>query len=112
MSIANGETLRLTVFSGDTQQEVPPRANHYLLLTLARARVADHADGVSALLAGWRDVDELCRALAVDTNQLNVDVQRLRTQLAQFEVPEAVIERRPREGRMRIGVSRLVIRRD
>ncbi len=109
---ADEETLRVTVITGGEQHALRSRACHYLLLTLARARIADHAAGLGVVQAGWRDVDELCRLLGADANLLNVHIHRIRRQLARYHVPGQVIERRAREGLLRIGVSRLIVRPD
>jgi hypothetical protein len=105
---ADEETIRVVLVGPGGQEEIPPRACHYLL-TLARARIEDRAEGISSLQAGWRDVDALCRLLGAEENRLNVDVFRLRRQLAPYGVPPTIIERRPGERMIRIGCARLVI---
>lgn len=103
------ETLSLTVVGPEGAAVVPPRTSHYLLLTLARARLADRALSFPELQAGWREVAGLCRELATDDNKLNVEVHRLRKQLGTFGLPASVIERQAGAGTMRIGVARLVV---
>jgi hypothetical protein len=84
-----------------------PREYHYLLLTLARARLEDAALPESE--RGWRDRDELARMLGMEVNALNVAIFRARQQLAAAGVYAAarVVEVRP--GQRRIGVARLHI---
>lgn len=106
---ADGGSTRLVVVGPNGQQEIPARASHSVLLTLARARVSDRASGIDATRAGWREVSELCGELDVDEGRLNVDIHRLRRQLADYGVPATIIERRPGERSLRIGCSRLVI---
>lgn len=103
------ETLSLTVVTPHGAAVVPHRTSHYVLLALARARILDRAAGFSELQAGWRDANEICRMLATDENRLNVDIHRVRKQLATYGVPLTVIDRRTGERRVRIGVSRLVV---
>jgi hypothetical protein len=57
--------------------------------------------------------DDLSRALNVTGNQLNVDIHRIRKQLGGLGLadPAAIIERRPRSGQLRIGVSDIIITR-
>jgi hypothetical protein len=86
------------------------RAYHYLLLTLARARLADAGDGVSTSTSGWLDIEALCRSST--PSQIGVDVFRNRKQLAESAVIDAprIIERRP--GQLRVGVSDLKVFRE
>src|SRR5262249_51226885 len=107
LALATGE-LRLTVSRDEEQGEValisggrahamPPRAHYYLLLTLARARAL--AEKEAALLPherGWMSVDELTRMLGVEEIKLNVEVYRVRRDLAELGVVDAatIIERR------------------
>ncbi len=90
---------------------LPPRTHHYLLLTLARARLDDQA--ASPAERGWVDRDALCRMLATDTRTLNVDVFRARRQLASLGLHGAVgiIERRPSTGQVRLGTDRVEVER-
>lgn len=107
---ADEETIELVLSRPDRQIRIPSRACHYVLLTLARARLADHAAGFGALQAGWREVDDLCRLVDLDELHLNVQVYRLRRQLAEAGVPSTIVERRAGERRLRIGCARLVVR--
>ncbi|MCA9526759.1 MAG: FHA domain-containing protein [Myxococcales bacterium] len=69
---------------------VESRAHHYLLVTLARLRLAEPEDG-------WVATDDLCRMLALDRRALNVQVFRARHELADLGVQDAasLVERRP-----------------
>lgn len=95
-------------------REIPlhARSYHYLLLTLARARLADAADpSLPPAEQGWLDVDRLCRMLGADERTLNTWVYRVRRLFAEAGVldPAAAVARRP--GKMRIGSGRLVVGR-
>lgn len=86
-----------------------PRAYHYVLLTLARARAEDRAGSPDD--RGWVDRDVLCGMLGVDQWKLNVDVCRIRKQLAEMGIHGAasIVARRPGTAQLRIGVDRLEI---
>ena len=90
---------------------LPPRSHHYLLLTLARALLAD--DAASAAERGWVDSQALCRMLATDPRSLNVDVFRARRQLASLGVHGAagIIARRTAAGQLRLGTDRIEVTR-
>lgn len=89
------------------------RAHNYLLLTLARYRLQDAAKGMWDAACGWVYIDDLLRALVATSNQLNVDIHRIRKQFGVLGLADAaaIIERRPRTGQIRIGVSDLVVSR-
>lgn len=82
------------------------RAHFYLLLTLARFRVADEALGHSEQSAGWRHTADLCRSLRIPNEQLNVQIFRIRRDFgrAGFGDSAAIIERRPQAKQLRIAV--------
>ena len=90
----NGETVSLGT---------SPR--YYLLLTLARQRAADRAQGLPETSCGWMHHEDLQKALALGQQHLNIDVFRIRRQLSEKGVTAAatVIERRPRSRQLRFG---------
>ncbi len=108
----NEEHVDLTVVCPDEEILLPPRGYHYLLATLARARLA--STSLPPAERGWLERDELCRMLATDELRLNVDVCRARKQFAALSIEGAanVVERRVGTGRLRIGVDRLDVRRE
>lgn len=122
LALATSE-LRLTVSRDEEQVEValiagsrvhamPPRAHYYLLLTLARARASAENDG--ALLPherGWTKVDDLARMLGIEEIKLNVEVYRVRRDLAELGVVDAaaIIERRRGLRTLRLGTPRVTI---
>ncbi|WP_437677544.1 FHA domain-containing protein [Sorangium sp. So ce131] len=105
------ERVEITILHRSGELHLPARSHHYLLLTLARARLADA--GAPPAQQGWRDRDELCRMLATDESRLNVDVCRARKQFLAAGVHGAanLVERRPGTGRIRLGVGRVEIER-
>lgn len=107
----NEEHVEITVLHEGKATALPPRSHHYLLLTLARALLADHA--ASAAERGWVDSQALCRMLATDPRSLNVDVFRARRQLASLGVHGAVgiIARRTAAGQLRLGTDRIEVTR-
>jgi hypothetical protein len=108
---ADEEHVDLTVVCPTREIEVPERSHHYLLVTLARARLAT-AEAPPAE-RGFLDRDELCRMLATDELRLNVDVCRARKQFASLGIQGAanIVSRRTGTGRIRLGVERVDVRR-
>lgn len=110
------EHVELAVVTDRRRIELGARASFYLLLTLARARLADIADTADASRSGagdhgWIYQDELAEMLELDQRHLNVVVYRSRQQLAAAGIVNAadVIERRNATRQMRLGVSRIEI---
>lgn len=105
------EHVELVVLDGRRETALPSRSHHYLLLTLARARLAER--GAPPGEQGWVDREALCRMLGTDEYKLNVDICRARKQLATLGLHGAanVVERRPGSGLVRIGVDRLEVGR-
>lgn len=91
---------------------LPPRAHDYLLLTLARVRIADQKNAtISDGDAGWIHPDDLVRMLRTNENHLNVAVYRARRMFAETKVARAagLIERRSDSRQLRIGVRNLKV---
>jgi hypothetical protein len=109
---ADEEHVELDVLSPAGPLPVPGRAHHYLLLTLARARLRDRAAGCGPTEEGWEDVELLARRLGVTGNAFHVQLCRARAQFGELGVLDAgaLIERRP-GGRVRLGVGRVEIQR-
>jgi hypothetical protein len=103
------ESVEVTLFVGDKPTTLPPRRYHYLLVTLARAWLADI--GIAPSVRGYRDRDELCDKLEVDVMKLNVEIYRLRKQFAELGVQGAagLIERRPGTFEVRIGITNIEV---
>lgn len=107
------EHVELEGRCGDRVIPLHARAYHYMLLTLARARLAD-ANTQASGDQGWLDAERLCRMLGVDERTLNTWVYRTRRLFAEAGIPDAagVIARRPGTRQLRIGTDRLVVTRD
>lgn len=105
------EHVDLRVRCGDRIFGLGERAHHYLLLTLARARMADAQAQTSESACGWLDVEALCRGSKGTRGQIAVDVFRTRKQLQDHGIVDAarIIERRP--GQLRIGTANVTISR-
>ncbi len=91
---------------------LPPRAHHYTLLTLARARLRDQGvPGLAEPQRGWVYVDDLCRSLSMEENHLNVEIYRIRQDFAAIGLADAtsVVERRRGSRQVRLGTPRLAI---
>ncbi|WP_437683958.1 FHA domain-containing protein [Sorangium sp. So ce131] len=106
----NEERVHITVVCPDRDIELPARSHHYLLVTLARARLAAAAEPPAQ--RGWLDRDELCRMLAIDELRLNVEVCRARKQFSALGIQGAasIVDRRMGTGRIRLGVERVDVR--
>lgn len=103
------EQVDVTLRVADETKRLERREYHYMLATLARARIADASAAVS--MRGWIDREALCKKLNVDLGRLNVDIYRARKQLAAVGVQGAasLVERRPGTHEIRIGVSELEV---
>jgi hypothetical protein len=105
------ERVDITVVCPDRDIELPARSHHYLLMTLARARLA--AAGAPPGERGWLERKELCRMLATDELRLNIEVCRARKQFSALGIQGAasIVARRMGTGRIRLGVERVHVRR-
>lgn len=102
----NEEHISLTIAEAERTADLGERTHHYSLLTLARLRLDDAARGTEAASQGWVEVDRLARMLGLDGPHLNIQIFRVRNQIARA-FPEGspslanVIERR--RGEVRFG---------
>lgn len=107
----DGEHVDLSVHHGDCVRAIESRAHVFLLLALARARLADRADArLPESEHGWMHRDDVMKQLAIsDPQLLNLWVYRARQQFAQTKLRGAskVIERREGAGQLRIGIERI-----
>lgn len=106
------EYVEVEVRSGGAIQQLPPKAHHYLLLTLARAYQADRADGVADGEAGWRHTEDVQKMLRASKNQIYVGVHRIKKELTALGYldGDSIVERRKTTQQLRIGVSAIEIR--
>lgn len=109
----DGEHVDLRLRQGDRIRVIESRAHTFLLLALARARLADTALAeVPESEQGWMYREDLMKELAIEDPQLlNLWVCRARQQFAQMKLREAsrLIERREAAGQLRFGVQRLCV---
>jgi hypothetical protein len=105
------EFVQLRVACGALQFDLGSRQHNYLLLTLARRRQQDAAEGIAETGCGWIYLEDLAHDRTMVPPQLNIDVFRIRKQLEAIGVmdPANVIERRPRTKQIRLGVPRFTI---
>jgi hypothetical protein len=89
------------------------RSHNYLMLTLARQKLADLAASLPEASCGWMDKDELADGFKMTPQQVDGEVFRIRKHFMQHGLPESttVIERRPRTKQIRLGLSRVRIDR-
>jgi hypothetical protein len=90
---------------GQHQLDLGERTHHYTLLTLARLRLADAKRRLDSHTQGWVDIERLAKMLGIEETHLNIQIFRLRKQLAQALPPGSqlpdLIERR--RGSLRFG---------
>lgn len=107
------EHVMLRLSYGDRELDLGERTHHYALLTLARLRSDDAARGLAPPDQGWVYQERLGRMLGLDAGHLNIQIFRLRRQLAQAMgqdvTPPTLIQRR--RGELRFGDLSLEIRR-
>jgi hypothetical protein len=105
------EHVALQMTCGGRTFDMGARSHNYLLLTLARRRITDTADGIAETSCGWLYQEDLARGLHIDPPQLHLDVYRLRQQFGSIGVADAasIIERRPRTRQLRIGTPHLSV---
>ena len=89
------------------------RTQNYLLLTLARARVADIEAALPEADCGWIDKQELADGLRISPQQVDGEVFRIRRHFAHHGIEEAAlaIERRPGTRQLRFGFQSIRISR-
>jgi hypothetical protein len=105
------EHVGLRMTSGGRTLDMGGRSHNYILLTLARRRLADAAEQLPSTSCGWMYHDDLARGPAASRTQLNTDIFRIRRQFGRAGLldPDAIIERRQAAGQLRIGTSNLTI---
>jgi hypothetical protein len=89
------------------------RGHNYLLLTLARQKLADLADNVPASSSGWMDKDRLALGLRITPQLIDGEIFRIRKHFASHGLAEAttIIERRPRTRQIRLGPDQVRVER-
>jgi len=89
------------------------RSHNYLMLTLARRKIADRSANLPEASCGWMDKEELAEGFKITPQQIDGEVFRIRRHFLQHGVPGAtsVIERRARTKQIRLGFVQLRIDR-
>ncbi len=100
----NEEHTSLMLNYGEHQFDLGNKAQHYLLLLLARHWLAEKAQGTPEMDCGWLDKTVLCRELRTQEQYMNIQIYRHRKQLSAM-LPTGLIlpptiERRYREVRL------------
>jgi hypothetical protein len=91
---------------------IPSRVHHYLLLTLARARLAEmQQNPLATATHGWVHPEQLSKMLRKSAMHINVEIYRARQQFAELGFTGAVkiIERRRDTGEIRLGCAGLTV---
>ncbi|HYP99291.1 MAG TPA: FHA domain-containing protein [Polyangiaceae bacterium] len=105
------EFVELSLQYGNRLLSLGARQHNFLLLTLARTRLADAARQLPEEECGWVYKEQLAQGLLVTSQQVDGEVFRIRRHFGHHGVPHAanIIERRPGTTQLRIGMARLEI---
>jgi len=105
------EYVNLHAISERSNVDLGERSHNFLLLTLARQRLADASRGLPDTSCGWIYVDELAHDPSMAPPRLNLDVLRIRRHLTSHGIIGAanVIERRRSTRQLRLGTGRISI---
>jgi hypothetical protein len=103
----NEEHVELTVIHRRTETRLDTHDHHYVLLTLARERAAEHELPIAE--RGWVDRDRLLKMLSMEPNALNVAIHRARQQLLAAGIEQAAGIVEVRSGQRRFGTDRFQI---
>jgi hypothetical protein len=97
------EHVELDVILPDSVVRLGFRSAFYMLLTLARLRLAE----AGTADCGWIHIDDLARMLRSDRNEINVWVYRIRERFADagINASATIIERRTGTCQLRIGTE-------
>lgn len=107
------EHVQLRIVAGQRVFDLGARNHNYLLLTLARQRLADELNGELEPRCGWMYQDEVLRDPNLSPQHINLDVFRIRQQFAAAGVHDAacIVERRPKTKQIRIAKCAISIDR-
>ncbi len=106
------ETVEVSLRARDGLRVLSPRAHHYTLLTLARLRLRERdVAHLAEPQRGWVSVDDLCRMLGMDEVKLNVEIYRIRRDMAAHGLANAaqIIERRRGSRQLRLATEHVSI---
>jgi hypothetical protein len=107
------EFIVVTLRLGRLCFELGARSHHAMLLELGRLRLRDRAAEVPVSEEGWTHIEQLARRLDLEPSHINVQVYRVRRQLARAGVPNpgCIIQRRSGCGELRLGFAMIDIDR-
>lgn len=105
------EHVHLQMVDADQRVDLGERSHHYALLILARLRLKDAQLQTDSNGHGWIELERLAKMLGLDPGHLNIQIFRMRKQLA-LALPQGahvpdLIERR--RGSLRFGNVRFFI---
>jgi hypothetical protein len=106
------EHVDLWVRSDKALVQIPSRAHHYTLVTLARQRLADLGEGIGAHDAGWIATQTLCEQLRLQRGAIYTHLYRARKQLSTAGFPELadrLVEHRTEATQLRLGLSHVEV---
>jgi pSer/pThr/pTyr-binding forkhead associated (FHA) protein len=105
--------VELTVEQATRTVPLGSRAHNYLLLTLARHKLAELTAGVPESSSGWMDKDRLADGLRISPAQVDGEVFRIRKHFASHGLQESatILERRARTKQIRLGPVRVRVDR-
>ncbi len=105
--------VELTLEYPERRVALGSRSFNYLMLTLARQRLADRGAELPETSCGWMDKDALAAGFKMTPQQVDGEVFRIRKHFSQHGLPESisVIERRARTKQIRLGIALLRIDR-
>jgi hypothetical protein len=105
------EYVHLRMASEERHFDMGARTHNYLLLTLARRRLADATARLRDSSCGWVYQDEFEHDPTMASPQLNLHIFRIRRHFVRRGVVdgEGIVERRPQTRQLRIGSARISI---
>jgi hypothetical protein len=104
------EYVALSARAGSRTFNLGDGVYNYLLLTLARRRLADAAERLDDTACGWVSQEELDHDPTMAPTHINIGVFRMRERLRGFGVDaNAIVERRRTARQLRIGTSHLSV---
>jgi hypothetical protein len=108
---SNEEHVELRATSSRGAFDLGVHVHHYLLLTLARRRLADEIHGVGVASGGWLDAAEFPSDPMMASGLLNLYVFRIRKQFRDIGVTDArrIVERRTSANLLRIGTNKITL---
>jgi hypothetical protein len=106
------EHVNLHASCGSTTHDVTSRVPKYVLLVLARQRLADAAAGIMGEDCGWTDEEKLAAEAGwMALSFFPAALFKIRFQFAELPIldPDNIVERHPSKPSLRIGTARLTI---